>query len=277
MLGTRRVHRKLQRIRHAGLIVLLGCGSLSAQSAAQAAGQTVAQPSLSLAAVPAGIYLPVQLGHTLTAGKVPVGAGIIAKTTQPIPLGDRSEIAKGARLFGEILASAKGDGTPAQPAILQFRFTRLEDQQRTIPVRLKAVAIANFTDVADAGTPILNSVSRGNSGPANWTTRQVGGDEVFRQLWVGGLYDTSMRLVGSADEHGVYTLPQPLEDNGSRPLPRALGVFSASAAGLYGFGDGCTLRSDDGTITVTRVGKTVKVRNGDDLLLETIPSKQLNH
>lgn len=247
-------------VRCAAFAVLLCGWLLSAQSTA-------------FATLPQGILLPVQLGHTLTAGKTPVGASIVVKTTQRIPLGEHTYIEKGALVHGEVLASAHGDGTPARPAILQLRFTALEYQHQAISLQVKAIAIANFTDVADTGTPILGSVGPANSGPANWTTRQVGGDEVFRQLWVGGLYDISMHVVGSADEHGVYSLPEPIQGSSAQPLPRALGVFSASATGLYGFGDGCTLRADDGTITLTRIGKTLKLRDGDDLLLQVVAAK----
>ena len=227
-------------------------------------------PAHKIASLPVGLTLPVQIGHKLQAGRVPVGTTVVAKTTQRIPLSEHTYLDKGAVLRGEVLASAVGDGA-ARPATLTLRFTSLQAGKEAVPLRVRAVAIANFTNVSDAAAPTLGSVSRGNSGPANWTTMQVGGDLVFRELWVGGVYDSGMRLVGRADYHGVYSLPKPL-DSGGPALPRALGVFSAGAAGLYGFGDACRLQSNGGTIILTCLGKRAVLRDGDDLLLEVIPA-----
>jgi hypothetical protein len=50
-----------------------------------------------------------------------------------------------------------------------------------------------------------------------------------------------------------------------------MGVFSTTASGLYGFDEGTSLRSAGGLITLTRVGKKLLVRNGDNILLEVVP------
>jgi hypothetical protein len=119
--------------------------------------------------------------------------------------------------------------------------------------------------------PSTGGADRGNPNPASWTTRQVGGDEVVRSGWVGDVVDTSTRKVGTADFYGVYSLPARIGE-GER-VPKAMGVFSTTAKGMYGYEHGATLESAGGTMTITSPEKSVVIRNGDNMLLEVLPSK----
>jgi hypothetical protein len=220
-----------------------------------------------LGALPPGVTLPVKLGRWLRAGKVRVGTQIVVTTTQRVPVSEESYLKAGAELDGEVVASTAGNAST--PATLSIRFTRLRYGKQSIPVRTTAIAIANFTQVGYAFLPANGGPDMGINSPANWTTRQVGGEAVVRTGWVGPVVGRNTETVGHADYYGVYSLPASPGDGPS--FPRALGVFSTTAAGLYGFGRGSVLTSVEGTITVTGPGKSIELRNGDNLLLEVLP------
>ena len=160
-------------------------------------------------------------------------------------------------------------GNGSTPATLLIRFTRLRYGRQSIPLRTKAIAIANFMEVGYTHMPTDGGPDMGIVSEANWTTKQVGGDSVIRTGWVGPVFGADRGKVGRADYYGVYSLPKASPNDGPS-FPRALGVFSMTAAGLYGFDSGCELRSADGTITLTSPKKSVELRNGDNLLLEVV-------
>jgi hypothetical protein len=221
-----------------------------------------------LVALSPGVTLPVQLSRSLYAGKVPVGTRIVAKTTQRVPVGEDLYLKRGAELIGVVVASSAEDKGAGRPATLTFEFTQLRYGKQTVPVRTKAIAIANFTDVGETFLPVTGGADRGNASEASWTTKQVGGDEVVRSGWVGDVVGSRMETVGYADYWGVYSLPMTLLGDGT--LPRAMGVFSTTAAGLYGFDKGTELHSAGGRITLMRAGGRVLIRSGDNLLLEVM-------
>ncbi|WP_433965272.1 hypothetical protein [Tunturiibacter gelidiferens] len=176
-------------------------------------------------------------------------------------------------LRGEVVASEAGDGSSVHPSTLTIRFTQLSYGGKTIPLRTRAVAIANLMVVEDTFLPATGSTDRGNSNPASWTTRQVGGEEVARSGWVGPVVGSGVRTVGSADFYGVYSLPAKLEGANGALVPRAMGVFSTTAEGLYGYDQGAQLSSAGGLITITDPKGRAVIRNGDHLLLEVVAGR----
>jgi hypothetical protein len=244
------------------LAVLAGPSGISPQSHAVS----------ELRGVPTGITLPVQIGRTLRAGKTKQGTVFFIETTQRVPVAADAYLNRGVRVRGEVVTSAAGDGTSSHPSVLTVRFTELEYRGRTVAVVTRAIAMANIRAVGDTFLP-TGAIDKGNSNQANWTTRQVGGDEVCRSGWVGDVDDTTMKKVGFADFYGVYSLPVRLDDQHSGSIPRAMGVFSTTAEGLYGYEHGATLDSSAGSITITSPEKHVVIRNGDNLLLEVVASQ----
>jgi hypothetical protein len=247
--------------------VLLLAGLFAFAAAAAGAQRETAVSELQV--LPPGVTLPVRLGRALRAGKVKVGTQIVVKTTQRVPVSEETYLKAGAELDGEVVASIAGHETASAPATLSIQFTRLRYGKQSIPVRTKAIAIANFMQVSYAYLPADGGPDMGIPSAANWTTKQVGGEAVVRTGWVGPVVGSNTETVGHADYYGVYSLPAPSPGDGPS-FPRALGVFSTTAAGLYGFGRGSALKSADGTITVTGPGKSIELRNGDNLLLEVL-------
>lgn len=95
----------------------------------------------------------------------------------------------------------------------------------------------------------------------------------MRSGWVGPVVGSGLRTVGHADYYGVYSLPAKLQAADGAMVPRALGVFSTTARGLYGYDEGTQLESSGGLITITnRMGHAV-IRAGDNLLLEVVAGR----
>lgn len=212
-----------------------------------------------------GTTLPVALRKTLRAGKTPVGTAVTALTTQRVPVGPKAWMHHGAQLSGVVTASSNQGGV----AMLTIRFDELHYRGQTIPVKVDALAVASNMEVNQTGLPANGSSDRENSNPASWTTAQVGGDEVYRSGWQGPMCDDLMRTVGFADFNGVYMNPPA---HGGPDFPLAMGPFSTSARGLYGYDEGDRLNSADGMIRIEGPFGKVELRDGDNLLLRVIAS-----
>jgi hypothetical protein len=212
----------------------------------------------------------VQFGRTLRAGKIKPGTVVVVETTQRVPVSEDSYLDRGVKVRGTVVAATPGDRTGAHPSVLSLRFTELEYRGRTVPVVTRAVAVANLMAVDDTFLPATGAIDKGNSNPANWTTTQVGGDVVCRSGWIGDVVDTATRKVGTADFYGVYSLPVRIGEVEGGLVPKAMGVFSTTAKGLYGYEHGATLESAGGSMTITSPEKSVVIRNGDNLLLEVV-------
>ena len=221
----------------------------------------------------AGVTLPVQVGRMLRAGKVKPGTVFEVRTTQRVPISEKAYLKDGAVVRGEVVASDAGDGTAAQPSKLTVRFSQLGYRGMTVPLEVRAIAMANLRAVGDTFLPATGSTDRGNPSEASWTTMQVGGDEVARSGWVGEVVGSGMRTVGSADFYGVYSLPVKLQGADGAMVSRAMGVFSTTAKGLYGYDEGDQLESAGGLITITNPERSVVIRGGDNLLLEVIEGR----
>jgi hypothetical protein len=246
--------------------VLVSLPGLAEASDATSKSQAVSE----LRPLPAGVTLPVAVGRTLRAGKVKPGTVFQVKTMQRVPVSEDAYLKRGATVHGEVVASDAGDGTAAHPATLTIRFSQLSYRGRTVPLETRAVAMANLMAVDDTFLSMQGGADRGNSSEASWTTRQVGGEEVVRSGWVGPVVGIGLRTVGNADYYGVYSLPAKLQGADGGMVPRAMGVFSTTAKGLYSYDEGTQLESSGGVITITNpIGRAV-IRAGDNLLLEVV-------
>jgi hypothetical protein len=208
--------------------------------------------------------------RTLAAGKVKPGTIFWVETTQRVPVSQDAYLNRGARLRCEVVMSDVGNGTAAHTSVLAIRFTQLSYEGKTVPVETRAIAAANLMNVADTFLPTNGGADRGNPSAANWNTEQVGGDQVYRAGWSGDVVNRVTQTVGYADFYGVYSLPVKLSTG---RVPRAIGVFSTSAEGLYGYDRGTEMNSSGGLITITNPEKRAVIRRGDNLLLEVVSTR----
>ena len=217
-----------------------------------------------------GVTFPVVLDKTLRSGKTKPGTVFTVTTTQRVPVSEEMYLDRGAKLLGEVVTSTAGDGTANHPSVLAIRFTQLSYRGQILPMVTRGVAAASRLAVDDTYFPVSGNTDRFSSNPANWTTRQVGGDLVGRSGWVGPVVAVGLHTVGSADYYGVYSVPG--ETDGVR-FPRALGIFSTTAQGMYGYEHGARLESSGGVITVTSPEKHAVIRAGENLLLEVVAGR----
>jgi len=240
---------------------------------ARAADTRKAEEISELRPLRAGITLPVAVGRTLRAGKVKPGTVFLLKTTQRVPVSEDAYLNRGAAVRGEVVASDAGDRTAAHPATLTIRFTQLSYKGMTVPLVTRVVAMANLMYVDGTFLPLMGGPDRGNSSEASWTTVQVGGQQVVRSGWIGPVVGSGLKTVGRADYYGVYSLPATLKGTDGAMVPRAMGVFSTTAKGLYGYDEGARLESSGGLITITNPMGHAVIRAGDNLLLEVVAGR----
>jgi hypothetical protein len=169
--------------------------------------------------LPPGITLPVSLDRTLDQKHLHQGESIVASLYQRVPLAHGVYLSKKAKLLGTAVSS---DGKT-----LELRWTEVRLGHQSVPIAVKLLAAAQWMDVAGTNVP-LGGTDRGTSSPADWTTMQIGGDEVYRSGGSGAVYNHFSDRVGDADLFGVYAAPQ-----SAGALPRAMGPFSTTSAGLY--------------------------------------------
>jgi hypothetical protein len=213
--------------------------------------------------LPAGTLLPVSLGRGINADKLHSGETIHAKVMQSIP---GSPVRRGAKVVGRVIAVSSGSNGPATVAI---RFDAVSSQGRVIPVSTDLRAVASPMEVQMAQVPEDNS-SQGLT-PETWTTRQIGGDQVYRG---GGPVARGTTPVGKPVPHGVEAVPEAAANGPCRGAqgngqPQAMWLFSTNACGVYGFGNLRIERAgrSSGTIVLSSHAGNLKVGGGSALLL----------
>ncbi len=190
----------------ASLLLFWTAGATPAAGAAKAV----------FAPVPVGSTLPATLKGSLDAKHVHVGARVAARLVQRVPLADGGYLASSAEVVGSV--------TAVSPTELSLLFTTVDWHGSMEPVRVKLLAAASRLDVIETHTP-LGGATHSTS---DWTTVQIGGDEVYGVNVATKVYDRYSQPVGRADGTGVYA--PPLVPDGPE---RAMGPFSTTAAGMY--------------------------------------------
>ncbi|HEV2272665.1 MAG TPA: hypothetical protein VGR96_00795 [Acidobacteriaceae bacterium] len=238
---------------------------------ASSMGEARDTSSANLPPLPSGLNLAVVLTKTLTGGKTGPGTPVTAKTMQRVLLPQGAFMHGGAKLKGIVVSST--------PSALEIRFSQLIYRGRAFPLSVRLLAAASYMTVQDAELPLSPS-DRAASSPADWTTRQIGGDEVYRSAGSGPVYNRYSEKIGYADLHGVYAYAEAPEgaamlvhSQPGGPLPLSMGIFSSSASGLYGMPH-LRLTSDGagqgGSILFTSSAGRAKLNSGDALLLRTL-------
>jgi len=210
-----------------------------------------------LVSPPPGATIPVFLNKTLKAGNIVPGETITLPFMQRLPVSSTAYLSK-AEIVGRIVS--------AGPNSVSILFTELRWKGETAPIRVKLLAAASSQDTYDTKLP-LGGTDRGTSDSADWTTRQIGGDEVYLSAGSGKVYNRVSEPVGRADFSGVYADPSP-----AYALPRAVGPFSTTATGLHGLPD-FSIKSDGadgGPITLDASKPRWKIEGGGALLLEVL-------
>ncbi len=220
--------------------------------------QAAAHATKDLVAPPAGATLPVVINRTLKPHNLQVGQPVTAKLLQTVPVSPRTSLPAGTKLVGRVV-SVSGKS-------ISILFEELRWKDRTLPVRVRLIAAAAPNNVYDTKLP-LGATDRATSNPNDWTTRQVGGDEVYLSGGSGKVYDQYSQPVGFANFSGVYASPT----SPDQP-PRAMGPFSTTASGLHGF-PALSIVAQGGAnapITLAASKSNWQIGNGSAFLFEVV-------
>jgi hypothetical protein len=211
-------------------------------------------------AIPPGAVLPLRLDSGLNSRRIKPGKVIRATIMQNIP---KTTVRKGAHVLGHIVS--------VTPTRLELRFDTLQTKHSRIPLTTNLRALASALEVDQAQMP-ENGGDRGLPSILDQTTRQIGGEQVYRG---GGHVARGITTVGEPTPDGVLG-----ELNANPPCrgpiapndrPQALWLFSTDACGLYGFDD-LTVehfgRTDPiGTIVLASKTGKINIRTASGLLL----------
>ena len=177
---------------------------------------------------------------------------------QTVPVSSRTSLPAGTKLEGRVVSVSDKS--------ISILFDQLRWKNQTLPVRVRLIAAAAPNNVYDTKLP-LGATDRSTSNPNDWTTRQVGGDEVYLSGGSGKVYDRYSQPVGFADFSGVYASPS----SPDQP-PRAMGPFSTTASGLHGF-PALSIVSEGGAnepITLAATRPNWQIGNGSAFLFEVV-------
>jgi hypothetical protein len=207
---------------------------------------------------PAGATLPVILDTSLKAQHLTQGQVVVAQLSQRVPLSGRTYLPAKAKIVGHIVG--------VSPSSLSILFTELRWKGQTVPIHVRLLAAASYFNVFQTRLPV-GGIDRSTSSPAEWTTRQVGGDEIYLSAGSGKVYNRYSEPVGYANFNGVYA--DPVSENA---LPRAMGPFSTTATGLHGLSSFSIASPGgrDAPITLAVNDPKWKIASGAALLLEVV-------
>ena len=152
------------------------------------AAPAYARATHELAAPPPGATLPVVINRTLKLHDLRPGKTISAELAQTVPVRPNVELPRDARLEGRVVTVSDSS--------VSILFDHLSWKGRTIPVHVRLIAAAGMMNVSDTKLP-LAPPDRGTANPGDWTTRQVGGDEVYLSGWSGKVYDHTVSPLDS--------------------------------------------------------------------------------
>jgi hypothetical protein len=220
-------------------------------------------------AIPAQTTLPVVFTSTVSASTAHAGERIDARTTAPVRLADGTAIPKGAHVTGHVVEAAAFRFNPAHyaqqaPGALAIRFDSIDVHGAALPLHVAVRALAS--PVASWATA---DVQESDIDPEH-TTTQVGGDQVtpFEEA----VSSAEGSTVGY--QHGGYVYAHLLA-NGScdaSSTEQSMGIFSASACGLYGM-QGSTLETEqsaNGPVAVLNSDGHTEIHKNSEALLEEV-------
>jgi hypothetical protein len=207
---------------------------------------------------PAGQTIPISLRKALHCDRAGGGQQVSADLMQRVPLSATSYLPRQVTVVGKVVA--------CDSSSISILLTDLRWKGRSLPIHLQLIAAASLNSVLESTMP-LGATDRGTADPASWTTRQIGGDEVYRSAGSGKVYNQYSEPVGFADLHGVY------QDPPAGELPRAMGPFSTTVKGLHGL-TGFTIVSPGGAnapvVLKTSLTKW-QIAGGSALLMKVVP------
>jgi hypothetical protein len=266
------VHSACRRIRRVGVEMKLSfVATIALFSGSLALAQTSQSPSLS-----PGTTLPIQFEKALDPSHIHAGDAIAARTAQNVRLANGQILPAGAHVNGQVVFASAFvfDKTPyakQKASTLAIRFDSIESKGEMLPLNVYVRAMADPLAVWDAQRP--KSTDLDTLG----TTTQIGGDQVVPSQREVVSQDGD--VIGYRRKGGVYAHLISAAGNGSTDCDasdteQSMGLFSASACGLYGYTDVTMLNGgktgEKSTLTLSSRRRSAKIWAKSEALLEVI-------
>ncbi len=219
--------------------------------------------------------LPIVFTKTIVANHSHVGDAVTAKTSQIVLLSNGAVIPSGAKVTGHVVA-ADGfsyDKTPyarQKASTLTIKFDSVQVGEATLPLNTTVRAMAD--PITSEQAHFIGATDIDPQG----TTTQIGGDEVTPR--VSEVVNKDGDVVGYNKRGGVYAH---LIANGGcdgSDVEVSMGIYSASACGLYGFGRMSAMemgsQAQPSTLTLVSTHGSPKIWKDSTALLEVLPGQQ---
>lgn len=219
--------------------------------------------------------LPIEFTTNVSAKGSRAGSSFTAKTIQVVHLANGEVIPSGVKIIGHVVAATPFvyDMTPyarQKAAVLSIHFDSIEVEGGAVPLYVMVRAMADPITSEDARTPINHDIDPSGA------TIQIGGDK--RYPWNTTVTNEDGDVVAYTRHGGVYAhlISSPGCDGSSVEI--SVGIYSASACGLYGFDRTSAEErgsvSNPSTLTLVSTHDSPKIWNRSTALLEILPQQK---
>jgi hypothetical protein len=235
-----------------------------------------ANAALPVQLLPPKTTLPIIFTGSVDAKNAHVGDLVLAKTIQNVDLPGGARLPAGSKVIGHVVGSTafafdRRAYARQKQARLSIHFDEVSTGKTSFALNVYVRAIADPISAWDAEMPTPNSY---DSAPE---TNQIGGDIVRRSM--DEVVSNNGDVVGYRRHADVYA--HLISAVGNAPnacdgsdTEQAMGAFSASACGLYGFAGSELLKTAAGvetsTMTLVSTRQTPRIWKHSTALLEVI-------
>jgi len=220
--------------------------------------------------------LPIIFTKTIGADHSHTGDPVTARTSQSVRLANGTVLPSGTKITGHIVSAIPFvyNSTPyarQMQSTLSIQFDSVQVEGSTLSLNVTVRAMADPTTSWAARTPNASDMDSSIQ-----TFTQIGGDQLTRSQ--SEVVSMQGDVVAYSRHGGVYA--HLIADRGcdASSMEVSVGIYSASACGLYGFTDvaaqemGSTARPSTLTLASSRVSP--KVWKNSTALLEVLPGQQ---
>lgn len=218
---------------------------------------------------------PIVFTKNVGAKTAHPGDEVTARTTQAVRLKGGVIIPKKTEITGHVVAAKPFiyDTTPyaqQKMSVLSIHFDSINVNHRIVPLVITVRAIADPITSDDTQSPLSFDID------PSGTMTQIGGDQ--RYPWSGPVTDANGDVVAYSRHDGVHAH---LIANGGcdgSSVEVSVGIYSASACGLYGFyrtsAEEVGSVNHPSTLTLISRHESPKIWKYSTALLEVLPSKK---
>jgi len=220
--------------------------------------------------------LPIVFTNTVSADHSRVGDKLFARTEQVVRLANGSDIPSGTPIVGHVVAANpfvynKTPYAQQMRSTLSIRFDSMQVAGATLPLTITVRALADPIASWDARMPNVND---DRSSPS---ATQIGGDQLNRSQTEVASRDGDVVAYNKRD--GVYARLIANHACDASSIEVSVGIYSASACGLYGFTNVSAQEmgypAEPSTLTLVSLRTSPKLWKHSTALLEVLPSQQV--